>query len=160
VSSLPIDPSAPPPTRAQLVPGGGQPDMKTPTLISWSLRVQQEITSDTSLTVGYIGSHGYHELIGVDANEPFPVVCPASPCPAVFPTGDRSRPISPTNSPAIGFPIGSPLAGKPVPAGAYYIPAGTPRANPTIANTWTWFSLGTSNYHALQVDVNRRLRRG
>src|SRR5262249_5798773 len=42
VSSLPIDPTAPPPTGALLVPGGVQPDMKTPTLISWSLRVQQE----------------------------------------------------------------------------------------------------------------------
>jgi hypothetical protein len=160
VSSLPIDPTVPPPAGAKLVPGGVQPDMKTPTLISWSLRVQQELSPNTSLTVGYVGSHGYHELIGIDANEPFPVVCPTSPCPAVFPTWDPSQPASPTNSPAIGFPIGSPLAGKPVPAGMYYIPAGVPRANPTIANTWTWFSLGTSNYHALQVDVNRRFSRG
>ena len=160
VSSLPIDPLAAPPSGSKLVPGGVQPDMKTPTLVSWSLRVQREITPDTALTVGYIGSHGYHELIGVDANEPFPVICPASPCPSVYPTYDSSQPTSPTNSPAIGFPIGSPLAGKPVPAGAYYIPPGTPRANPAIANTWTWFSLGTSNYHALQVDVNRRFSHG
>jgi hypothetical protein len=32
--------------------------------------------------------------------------------------------------------------------------------NHTIANTWTWFSQGISNYNALQVDVNRRLSRG
>jgi hypothetical protein len=137
-----------------------QPDMRTPTLISWSLRVQQEITPNTSLTIGYVGSHGYHELVGIDANTPFPVICPASPCPAVYPTWDPSQLTSPTNSPAIGFPIGSPLAGKPVPAGMYYIPAGAPRANPKIANTWTWFSQGISNYHALQVDVNRRFSRG
>lgn len=160
VSSLPINPTAPPPGGAKLVPGGVQPDMKTPTLISWSLRVQQEVTRDTSLTMGYVGSHGYHELIGIDANEPFPVICPASPCPAVFPTWDPSKPTSPTNSPAIGFPIGSPLAGKPVPAGMYYTPRGAPRANPSIANTWTWFSVGTSNYHALQLDLNRRFSRG
>ena len=160
VSSLPIDPSAPPPTGAKLVPGGVQPDMKTPTLISWSLRLQQELTPDSSLSVGYVGSHGYHELIGIDANEPFPVICPASPCPAVYPTWDPSQPTTSTNSPAIGFPVGSPLAGKPVPAGAYNIPAGTPRANHTIANTWTWFSQGISNYNALQVDVNRRFSRG
>ena len=67
------------------MPGGVQPDLQTPTLISWSLRVQQEITADTALTVGYVGSHGYHELIGIDANEPFPVICPASPCPATYP---------------------------------------------------------------------------
>jgi Carboxypeptidase regulatory-like domain len=143
VSSLPIDPTAPPPTGAKLVPGGVQPDMRTPTLISWSLRVQQEVSTNTSLTVGYVGSHGYHELIGIDANEPFPVICPASPCPATYP-----------NVPTLGV-----LAGAPVPAGAYYVPT-TTRANPTIANTWTWFSLGTSNYHALQVDVNRRFSHG
>ena len=142
VSSLPIDPSAPPPSGAKLVPGGVQPDMKAPTLISWSLRVQQEITPETSLTLGYVGGHGYHELIGIDANEPFPVVCPASPCPATYPST---------------FP--APLAGSPVPAGTYYVPTNV-RANPTIANTWTWFSLGTSNYNALQVDVNRRFSRG
>ena len=138
VSSLPLDPSAPPPTGAKLVPGGVQPDMKTPTLISWSLRAQQQITPDTSLTVGYVGSHGYHELIGIDANEPFPVICPAAPCPANYPAT---------------FP--APLAGSPVPAGTYYVPTNV-RPNPTIANTWTWFSLGTSNYHAMQVDANRR----
>src|SRR5262249_5505936 len=29
-----------------------------------------------------------------------------------------------------------------------------------IANTWTWFSLGTSNYNALQVDLNHRFSSG
>jgi hypothetical protein len=47
-----------------------------------------------------------------------------------------------------------------VPAGSFYIPAGTPRATASIANTWTWFSSGISNYNALQIDVNRRFRRG
>lgn len=143
VSSLPIDPTVPPPTGAKLVPGGVQPDMRTPTLISWSLRVQQEVSPNTSLTLGYVGSHGYHEIIGIDANEPSPVICPASPCPATYP-----------NVATLGV-----LAGAPVPPGAYYVPA-TTRANPTIANTWTWFALGTSNYNALQVDVNRRFSHG
>ena len=50
------------PAAAKLVPGGVQPNLYTPTLISWSLRVEQEITRNTALTVGYVGSHGYHEL--------------------------------------------------------------------------------------------------
>lgn len=160
VSNLPLDPAAPVPAAAKLVPGGVQPNLQTPTLISWSLRVQREVSPNMSVTVGYVGSHGYHELLGVDANEPVPVICPASPCPAVFPTWDPSMPTSPTNSPTIGFPIGSPLAGAPVPAGTYYIPAGTPKANPALANTWTWFSAGTSSYNALQVDVTRRFSHG
>ena len=160
VSSLPINPAAPISAAAKLVPGGVQPDMQTPALISWSLRVEQQISPNMSLTVGYVGSHGYHELVGVDANEPTPVICPASPCPAVFPTFDPSQPITATNSPTIGFPIGSPLAGEPVPAGSYYIPPGTPKPTPSLANTWTWFSRGDSSYHAVQADVTRRISRG
>ena len=156
VSNFPIDTTAPVPTTARLVPGGVQPDMKTPTLISWSLRVEREISPNTSVTVGYVGSHGYHQLVGIDANEPTPVICPASPCPAVYPTWDPSKPTTATNSPNIGFPVGSPFAGAPVPAGTYYIPAGAPKGNPAIANTWTWFSEGVSTYHAFQVDVRRR----
>lgn len=162
VSSLPIDPTAPPPAGAKLSPGGVQPNLDTPTLISWSLRVDQELSPNTVLTVGYVGSHGYHELIGIDANEPIPTICPAAPCPADYATWDPTQPTSPTNGPTLGFPIGSPLAGAPVPAGSYFIAAGTPKANPspTITNTWTWFSAGTSSYNALQVDLRRRLSHG
>src|SRR5208283_976451 len=122
VSNFPISLSAPIPSAAKLVPGGIQPNLQTPTLISWSLRVQQQLTANTTLTVGYVGSHGYHEIIGEDANEPFPVICPASPCPANYPAN---------------FPAG--IAGTPVPAGAYYVPTST-KPNPAIANTWTYFS--------------------
>ena len=160
VAKLPIDPAAPVPAGAKLVPGGVQPDMKTPTLISWSLRIEHQLSPNTALTLGYVGSHGYHEIVGVDANEPFPTICPAAPCPAVFPTFDPTQPVTATNSPTIGFPVGSPLAGAPVPAGTFYIPAGTPRANPALANTWTWFSRGDSSYHALQADLRRRFSHG
>jgi hypothetical protein len=145
VSKLPIDPTAPVPATAKLVPGGVQPDMQTPTLVSWSLRVERQVSPNASVTVGYVGSHGYHELVGVDANEPVPTICPAAPCPAVYPAT---------------FPAA--LAGTPVPAGAYYVPVGRPKANPspTLANTWTWFSSGVSSYHSLQVDVRRRFSHG
>ncbi|MGC2890725.1 MAG: hypothetical protein WB627_16765, partial [Candidatus Acidiferrum sp.] len=160
VSSLPIDTTTPVPATAKLVPGGIQPDMQTPTLISWSLRLQQQLSPNTSLTLGYVGSHGYHEIVGLDANEPAPVICPASPCPAVFPTYDPSQPTSATNSPTLGFPLGSPLAGAPIPAGMYYIPSGTAKPDTALANTWTWFSRGDSSYHALQVDLSRRISQG
>ena len=158
VASLPINPAAAVPASAKLVPGGVQPDMKTPTLISWSLRIEQELTPNTALTVGYVGSHGYHELIGIDANEPTPTICPASPCPAVYPTVNAAA--TPPVTIATGFPAGSPLAGAPVPAGSYYIPAGAAKPNAALANTWTWFSLGDSSYNALQVDMNHRFSHG
>ncbi len=158
VSSLPVNTAAAVPASAKLLPGGVQPDLKTPTLVSWSLRIEQELTPNTELTVGYVGSHGYHEVIGIDANEPTPTICPASPCPAVYPTVDAAS--TPPVTITTGFPAGSPLAGAPVPAGSYYIPAGAPKPTPTLGPTWTWFSLGDSSYNALQVDVNHRVSHG
>ncbi len=99
--------------------------MNTPTLISWSLRLEQELSPNTVFTLGYVGSHGYHEIVSLDDNEPTPAICPAAPCPAVYPGN---------------FP--APLAGAAVPAGAYYIPAGTPLANPALGAAWAWFSRG------------------
>lgn len=153
VSQLPLNPAGPFPGTPKLVPGGVQPNMDTPTLISWSLRVQQELSRNTSLTVGYVGSHGYHEMVGIDANEPFPTICPASPCPATYPT-------SPPAVAGAGFV--APLAGTNVPAGSYYIAPGTANANPsaTLANTWTWFSIGDSSYNALEVDLDHRFSGG
>jgi len=142
IATIPISPLAAIPATAKLVPGGVQPDLKTPTLVSWSLRIQQQLTANTALTVGYVGSHGYHEIIGVDGNEPFPVICPATPCPANYPAS---------------FPNG--IAGTPVPAGTYYWPAAT-KANPALANTWTYFSEGDSSYNGLQVDLNHRFSHG
>jgi len=142
VAQLPINPAGPFPAAAKFIPGGTQPDLQTPTLISYSLRIQQQLSPNTSLTVGYVGSHGYHEVLGIDANEPFPVICPAAPCPANYPAT---------------FPVG--IAGTPVPAGTFFVPT-TVKPNATIANTWTWFSEANSSYNALQVDVNRRFSSG
>ncbi len=142
VSSLPL-PVSPVPANAKVAPAGVQPDMRTPTLISYSLRVEQELTPNTVLGIGYVGSHGYHELVSLDDNEPTPAVCPASPCPADYPTD---------------FP--TPLEGKPVPAGVYYIAPGTPLANPALGAAWAWFSVGTSSYNALEVDARHRMSGG
>src|SRR5882672_9574186 len=141
---LPINPAAPPAANALLVPGGIQPDMQTPTVITYSLRIERELSPNTSLTVGYVGSHGYHELIGVDGNAPVPVVCPAAPCPATFPTT---------------APWGA-LGGTAVPAGTFFIAPGTTKPNKNLANTWTWFSEGVSSYNSLQVDLQRRFSHG
>jgi hypothetical protein len=110
----------------------------------YSLRIEQELSPNTSLSVGYVGSHGIHELVGADANAPMPVVCPASPCPSTFP-----------NTAVWGA-----LGGTPVPSGTFFIAPGTKKPNPALANTWTWFSEGTSSYNSLQVDLKRRFSHG
>jgi hypothetical protein len=141
VTSFPL--ASPPPPGATVEPAGVQPDMKTPTLISWTLRIDHQFTPNTWLSVGYIGSHGYHQMVSLDDNEPTPAVCPSASCPSTYPSN---------------FP--APLAGSAVPSGAYYIPAGTPRANPSLGPAWAWFSVGDSSYNALQVDFHHRLSHG
>jgi hypothetical protein len=72
VSELNIDPSAPPPSGALVSPSNVQPDIKTPTVLEWSLRVEQQVAPRTSLTLGYVGSHSYHQILSEDMNEPVP----------------------------------------------------------------------------------------
>ena len=113
-------------------PGGvDQPDMKTPTIYGYSLKIEQEISPNTSVSVGYVGSHGSHELISIDANIPAQVICPAV---------------------AACTTLG-------IPDGTIFTPS-TARANPNLANTYSWFSEGDSMYNALTVDVRHRFSAG
>ncbi len=130
VAGLQIIPGAPLPAGSKISPSGSQPDLYTPTVLTWTFKIEQKLSTGTSLAIGYVGSHGYHELLSVDANEPVPTICPAAPCPAS-------------------------LA-----AGTVYYPTGAPLANPNLANTTTWFSEGISSYNALQVDISHRMSHG
>jgi hypothetical protein len=130
VAGLLIVPGSPLPAGTKISPSGAQPDLYTPTVIDWNFKIEQQLASNTSLGVGYVGSHGYHELLSADMNEPVPTICPAAPCPAS-------------------------LA-----AGTVYYPTGAPLSNPALANTTTWLSEGLSSYNALEIDVNRRVAQG
>jgi hypothetical protein len=115
---------------AKIIPSGVQPDLRTPTVASWSLKIEQQIAPNTSLGVSYIGSHGHHELLSVDANLPSPTICPASPCPS-------------------GYPAGIP-----------YYPSGAAQQNNAVLNTTQWFSEGVSSYQGLELDVNHHFSHG
>jgi hypothetical protein len=117
-------------TGAKVIPSGVQPDLRTPTVESWSLKIDQQLSTNTSLGISYVASHGYHELLSVDANLPSPTICPASPCPASYP------------------------------AGTLFYPSNAPLANNAVWNTTHWFSEGVGSYNGLEVDVNRRFGHG
>jgi hypothetical protein len=132
VKSIPfssISPTASYPA-AKIVPSGVQSNLQTPAVESYTLKIEQQITRTTSLSVGYIGSHAYHELLSIDTNLPKPTICPASPCPAGYP------------------------------AGTLYIPANAPLGNPALSNSTVWESRGVSSYNALQVNLIHRLSAG
>jgi hypothetical protein len=130
LTGLRIIPGSPLANNALISPSGVQPDAYTPTVLTYTFKIDQQIAPNTSLSVGYVGSHGYHQMLSVDANEPFPTICPAAACPAGLATG------------------------------TVYYPRTAVNANPNLANTTTWLSEGVSSYNSLQVDVNRRLSHG
>jgi hypothetical protein len=113
-----------------VAPNGIQQDLYTPTVISYNLRIEQLLTPNTVLRIGYVGSHGYHETISEDLNQANPIICPAPACPAS------------------------------IPAGTIYHSVNEPLANPQLASGWTWISAGDSFYNALQVDLHKRYANG
>ena len=82
------------------------------------------------MSIGYVGSHGYHELLSLDANLPTPTICPSAPCPAGYPDG------------------------------ALYYPPGAALRNNSVWNTTHWFSEGISAYHGFETDVNHHWKNG
>jgi hypothetical protein len=113
-------------------PSTVQSDISTPTVLAWTLRVEQQIAPSTSLTLGYVGSHGYHQILSEDLNEPASVICPNAACP----TGANS-----------------------LPNNTIYYPT-TAKANPAVANTTSWVSQGSSSYNAFEADLRRGFANG
>jgi hypothetical protein len=132
VKSIPFSSISPTATypKSKVIPSGVQPNLQTPTVESWNLKIERQVFSNTILGVGYVGSHGYHELLSLDANLPSPTVCPTVPCPAGYP------------------------------AGTLYFPPGAALANNAVWNTTHWFSEGISSYHGLEVDLNHHWANG
>jgi len=115
---------------AKIVPSGVPPNLQTPTIESYTLRIEQYLSPNTTLSVGYVGSHGYHEILSIDANVPVPTICPASPCPASYAPG------------------------------TWYNPSTAVLANSAVSNSTHWFSEGVSSYNGLEVDVNHHFSHG
>jgi hypothetical protein len=83
-------------TAAQL-PAGTLPNInsvntvKDPMYAEWNLQLQQAIGGNTSITLNYVGNHGYHETVNNQAVNGY---CPVSACPNGF-VGLPSTPIDP-----------------------------------------------------------------
>ena len=117
---------------------GVQVNAKTPTVISWNYSIEQQLNRNMSLRVAYVGSHGYHSIIDIDAN-----TIPQQTC------SDAAG--------CLAGGIRSP--GVLVPQGTQYFPRGT-RPNPYLANAYLWYMEGISSYNALQTDLTKRLSSG
>ncbi|MGC2636036.1 MAG: carboxypeptidase-like regulatory domain-containing protein [Acidobacteriaceae bacterium] len=72
IGTVAISPSDNIPAGAVVTPSTVQPNLFTPAVVEWRLRVEQQLAPRTTLTVGYAGSHGYHQILSEDLNEPVP----------------------------------------------------------------------------------------
>ena len=76
VATAQITPGGTLPGSPSSSPGTVQTNIDTPAVVNWTLRLEQQIAPRTTLTVGYVGSHAYHQLISEDLNEPTPNYLP------------------------------------------------------------------------------------
>ncbi len=105
--------------------------IQTPTLFSYDLKIEQQLAPATSLTIGYSGSHSYHQILNGDLNEPAYTIAGNGQVfyPAYYAT--------PTSA-----------------------PAAPQLANTTVANTTSWWAGGSGNYNALIVDLRQNFTHG
>lgn len=101
VSSLSITPGSAPPSGSKVSPSSVQPDLYTPSIYAWSFHIEQKVAPDTSLTLGYEGSHGFHQILSEDLNEPASVICPNAACPATLTAGTIYYPTTTDANPAV-----------------------------------------------------------
>lgn len=116
-------------------PQGVQPNAKTPAVNEWNFTIERELNDQTSLTIAYVGSFGYHGLISIDPNS-----IPAQLC------SNRAD--------CLAGGVGT--ARSRVAEGMSYIPVGT-RPNSYLSGGFFWYTEGNSSYNALQTNVTRRL---
>ncbi len=124
--------AAPTTGNTSISPSTVQNDMSTPAVLAYTLRLEQQLARNTSLTVGYIGSHAYHQILSGDLNEPAFVVCPDPACTASH---------------------------ENLASGTIFYPNAI-KANPALANTTSWFSGGSANYNGFIADVRHDLAQG
>ncbi len=126
-------------------PQGIEAAAKTPTVNEWNLTIEQQLSSNMAIRVGYIGSFGYHALLSIDPNTILPQVCATS-------TGC----------------VVDAAAGTRAPQGTKYIPilptppapASSARPNPYLGAGFFWMTGGNSSYNALQLEWTKRLSQG
>jgi hypothetical protein len=158
---IPFNPNAPVPPACGpgapavctiYAPAGVQVAAKTPTVEEWNLTVEQQITPNTSFSLAYVGSHGYHNSIAADPNQVQSLIC----------------------ANAAGCLAGGTLVSKTNPAnlvsqGTLYVPApgiNTPATLPnpflsiTSAGGGMLYSDDNSNYNGLNVELTHRFSAG
>jgi hypothetical protein len=144
---LPLPVLAPAPSCTPVTPWGTQVNPKTPTALEWNYFIEQQVSQNMSIRVGYVGSHAYHNIIDIDANSVVPQICTSPTDPRGCPSGGINSPDPPTTF---------------VQPGTQYFPAVGPfgRPNQYLGSAYFWYMEGDASYNALQADLTKRFSSG
>jgi hypothetical protein len=127
-------------TAVPYAPGGVQQNVQTPTIEEWNFSVEQGVTSNMSLRVSYVGSHGFH-IVQSDNPDVVPSqICATATCVAGGATSAKT-----------GTSV--------VTQGTVYVPV-SPVPNPFVAPASYLGSYGVSSYNALSTELTRRFTAG
>jgi hypothetical protein len=125
---------------------------KRPLVMQWNLNIERQLTSSTTLGIGYVGSRGEHLWIQSDAN---------AIQPALLPDGNLQWPCPGPGAPA------PPFAPFPTPQGTVSLCQGfggegdSSRPDPNVSGTLSFANWsGWYSYHALQVQVKKSMSHG
>jgi len=107
-----------------------------PVTNSWNFGIQRELARDLTIDVNYVGNHGYHQLREIDGNPPQPALVAANIAAGTSPSSLQFSNLW--------------FGGKGL----------TSVYNNAFFSAALNKSIGSSSYHGLQVDVNKRFSRG
>ncbi len=118
---------------------------KLPYTENWTFDLQYQLNNSWMFSVGYVGNHGQHEILPVPFNTPG-IATPQNPINGQtssygfnYPTGNVNTPVATTEGGNTGIRV--PYIGY-------------------SANSVLYQAEGISNYHALQIQVRKRLSYG
>ncbi len=114
-----------------------EPQPKRDYVMQWNLNIQRQLTQSVTAVVGYVGSHGVHQLFRIDdANIVLPTLTSAG---YLWPVVEDTSTIAKTGAP-------KPAAGTPV--------------NPNVGAIRFVDWGGSSFYDGLQVGIQKRMSHG
>jgi hypothetical protein len=120
-------------------------------VLQWNLNVQRQVTSDLTVTLGYVGSHGVHMLTrGDDGNMTIPTQTPAG---LLFPCGYSSA----APQPGTTYPFCTPgQTGGTAAAGG----GTSAKINQALGNIRYLFWGTDSFYNGLNLNIDKKLSHG
>jgi len=143
--------------------GGYDLNNKLPYTENWTLDVQYQLSNNWLFEVAYVGNHGTHEVLPVTFNQPLIATASNPVNGQIYSYGGGACYESNYNAAGQAFPCQYPNCCTLEPISTNEYSGNAPVRVPYIGydmNSVSYEAEGISNYHALQVQVRKRMSKG